>query len=128
MVLNKLLAPILLVLIFVFAYLLRTPQAPQEVIAQRLFHQMSRWSTASSQDTNPIIKVLHANYGVGFMMALQTISGDEELGRMVGLDNIRKVFDEVELIQSKATIELAKACPHITPEGDLAKYGSEGVQ
>ncbi len=124
---NKLLAPILLVLIFVFAYLLRTPQAPQEVIAQRLFHQMSRWSTASKQDTNPIIKVLHANYGVGFMMALQTISGDEELGRMVGVDDIRKLFDEVQLIQSKATIELAKECPHITPDTDLAKYGSEGA-
>ena len=94
-------------------------------IAKKIFHQMSRWSTASTQDENPIIKVLHANYGVGFMMALQSIASDEALERGLGVVNIRKLFSEVENIQHKATIELVKSCPNVAPTSILAKYGSE---
>lgn len=117
---------ILLIIVALSSY--RKPNIVSEPeIVKKIFHQMSRWSTASTQDENPIVKVLHANYGVGFMMALQSITSDEALERILGVNNIRKLFSEVESIQHKATVELVKKCPIVAPSTILAKYGSEGI-
>src|SRR5207237_6958 len=37
---------------------------------QILTRQAARWSTAASQDNNPLIAVLHANYGAGYLWAI----------------------------------------------------------
>ncbi len=97
----------------------------KEEIAKKLFHQMARWSTAATQDQNHIIRVLHANYGVGYMMALQTVAGDEELSRIVGVQDIRKLFDRVQAIQNEATLRLVSECPELAPQEELAKWGGE---
>ena len=97
----------------------------EKAMIQTLFHQMSRWSTASTQDRNPMIRVLHANYGVGYMMALQAIAPEERIASVVGVPNIRELFAEVQKIQNEATIALARTCPAIVPQTPLAKYGSE---
>ncbi len=86
---------------------------------------MARWSTAATQDENPMIAVLHANYGVGYMMALQSIASDDELERMLGVSNLRALFREVERAQHEATVKMATACPAAAPKNVLARYGSE---
>jgi hypothetical protein len=121
-------AVLLVLLIIVALTSYRKPYTVSEPeIVKKIFHQMSRWSTASTQDVNPIVKVLHANYGVGFMMALQSITSDEALEKILEVNNIRGLFSEVENIQHKATIELVKKCPVVAPTTMLAKYDSEGI-
>ncbi len=117
----------LLLLVFVAIVLALTvrPCASQAEIARSLFLQMSRWSTAATQDENPVIAVLHANYGVGYMMALQSIAGNEELERMIGVSDLRSLFREVERIQHDATRKLVRTCPGVAPKSVLAKYGAE---
>lgn len=97
------------------------------LIADKLFKQMARWTTAAEQDTNPIIAVLHANYGAGFMMALREIAGDEELGRMLGVRNIRAVFQNVQKVQTDKTLRLVAVCPASAPATPLAAYAGESV-
>lgn len=88
---------------------------------------MARWSTAATQDENPVIAVLHANYGVGYMMVLKDIESDEALERILNIQDIRSVFDEVQKIQNKATLNLASHCKNIYPNTLLAKYGSVSI-
>lgn len=99
----------------------------KEEIVKKLFHQMARWSTAATQDQNHVIRVLHANYGVGYMMALQSVTSDEDIGRIVGVEDIRAVFDRVTAIQNEATLRLISECPEIAPTEELAKYGGEAL-
>jgi hypothetical protein len=103
---------------------IKEEQTTINTIAPRIFHQMARWSTAASQDKNPVIAVLHANYGVGYMMVLKDLASDEDLERMLGVENIRKVFDEVQKIQNNVTLNLANHCTNIFPDTFLANYGS----
>jgi hypothetical protein len=101
------------------------PYESEQKIANALFLQMSRWSTAATQDANPIIAVLHANYGVGYMMSLQTIAADEKLERWLGVMDLRSLFREVERIQHEATRRLVQSCPGVAPTSMLAQYGAE---
>ena len=36
-----------------------------------LIRQAARWSVAAQQDESPIIALLHANYGAGYLWALK---------------------------------------------------------
>lgn len=121
-----LLGILLLIILSLFAMLfnMKEEQTTIQTIAPRIFHQMARWSTAASQDENPVIAVLHANYGVGYMMVLRDLASDEELERILGVENIRRIFDEVQKIQNKATLNLANHCKDIFPDTFLARYGS----
>jgi len=74
-----------------------------------------------------MIAVLHANYGVGYMMSLQSIASDDELERMLGVSDLRGIFKEVERAQHTATIKMATTCPGIAPKSPLAVYGSESA-
>ena len=44
--------------------ILNCPETIKRII-NILTRQTARWSTASSQDKSPLVRVLHANYGVG---------------------------------------------------------------
>jgi hypothetical protein len=116
---------LLLVMVSVVLAAAIKPCATSTEVAHSLFHQMARWSTAATQDENPMIAVLHANYGVGYMMALQSIASDDELERMLGVSNLRALFREVERAQHEATVKMATACPAAAPKNVLARYGSE---
>jgi hypothetical protein len=118
---------LVLVLVAVVLATLVRPCASQTQIAQSLFHQMARWSTAATQDENPMIAVLHANYGVGYMMSLQSIAAEDELERMLGVSDLRGIFKEVERVQHAATVKMAATCPAIAPTSPLAVYGSESA-
>ncbi len=74
-----------------------------------------------------MVAVLHANYGVGYMMSLQSIAADDELERMLGVSDLRSIFREVERVQHEATIKMASTCPAVAPTSPLAVYGSEAA-
>lgn len=117
--------PVVIVGLVALLGLILRPATSEQRVAHVLFIQMSRWSTAATQDENPVIAVLHANYGVGYMMALREIAGDEELERWLGISDLRHLFREVERVQHEATRRLAATCPDVAPKNILAKYGAE---
>lgn len=115
---------LLLVLGFAWLFIQRLGTGT-ETIVRDLFHQMARWSTAATQDNNPAIANLHANYGVGYMMALRSAARDEEIERIVGVADVRPIFQEVTNIQNAALLTLVRSCPGIAPTSPLAHYGSQ---
>jgi hypothetical protein len=79
-----------------------------------LTRQASRWTIASEQDKEPIIAVLHANYGAGYLLAIKDIIETDKFKIITGLD-----FTEFEKnivnVQDKATKNLIKKCKSLMP-------------
>lgn len=94
----------------------------------KLFMKESRnWSLASTQDETPIIAVLHANYGAGYLWALKKLATGEQIKNATGID-ILKFEKEIITIQDNANMKLAKVCPKFSPnkKSYLSKIGKEG--
>ena len=86
------------------------PQTMKRII-NILVRQCARWSTASGQDKSPIVSVLHANYGVGYLNALKDIATEEQIKKYTNI-NLQKFTTEVLNQQDKATMYTAKECPN----------------
>lgn len=82
-----------------------------------LVRQAARWATAAKQDMNPMIAVLHANYGAGYLWALQDIATHGEIERAAGIKwkEFRKAILDA---QDAAAQKLAKTCPGYAPKDD----------
>lgn len=92
-----------------------------------LARQSARYATAADQDENPMIAVLHANYGTGYLWALGDIGGREEFEKATGL-NYTKFRDEVVAAQERATKKAILACPKFAPKSTyLTAVAGEGV-
>lgn len=84
-----------------------------------LLRQAARWSAAAQQDESPIIALLHANYGAGYLWALKDIASDDEIKFATGVDRI--VFEgKITAIQDAATKKVTAACPKFV--GKLDRY------
>lgn len=82
-----------------------------------LFRQCARWSTAATQDTNPIIANLHANYAAGYLWALSDLYTPEQITKITravtGID-YATFKSEIQKNQDITTQQLVKACPKFT--------------
>lgn len=97
-----------------------------DVPIQIMVRQAARWSTAADQDESPMIAVLHANYGAGYLWALKDIAKDDQIEGAAGID-IKKFTYEIVSAQDRATKKMAKLCPKYAPkESYLTKIGGEG--
>jgi hypothetical protein len=97
-----------------------------EVPIKVLVRQAARWSTAADQDESPMVAVLHANYGAGYLWALKDIARDEEIEEVANID-IKKFILEVTQAQDRATKKMAKICPKYAPDRTyLTRIGGEG--
>ena len=95
-------------------------------IISTLVRQASRWSTAAEQDESPLIAVLHANYGAGYLWALKDIATDYQIEKATGI-NLLKFENEIMKIQDDATKKMASICKDYAPESSyLTKLGGEG--
>ena len=54
-----------------------------------LLRQTARWATAAKQDENPLIAVLHSNYGAGYLWALKDIATGEQIKAASNVDNCK---------------------------------------
>lgn len=79
-------------------------------IIRGLVRQTARWSTASIQDKSPLIALLHANYGTGYLSALRDIATSEQIKNATGVDII-KFSKHIIGIQDTATKKVIKICP-----------------
>ena len=105
---------IILLVFLSLMYAFRPQKASFNKIVQIMVTQASRWSIASLSDKNPFISNLHANYGVGYLMAMRSFASDSEIKAATGVDII-KFENEVVNAQRKASQKLMKTCPGIIP-------------
>ncbi len=98
-----------------------------QTIIEKLVRQSARWSTASAQDESPLIAVLHANYGAGYLWALKDIASDSDIETATGV-NAKKLESEIVKVQDDATKKMIRACPEFAPDSTyLTKLGGEGT-
>ena len=92
----------------------------------KLTRQTARWATAASQDENPVIAVLHANYAAGYLWALKDIATDKEIENASNIE-MKKFQKNVVDTQDKVNKKLVKLCPNFikTDNPYLAKIGGE---
>lgn len=88
-------------------------------IIQKLMRQASRWAIAGEQDKSPIISVLHANYGAGYLWAIKDIATNDEVFNATGI-NMNEFENKVLKIQDATTRNVVKSCPEF--KGDLDNY------
>ena len=80
-----------------------------------LVKQTARWSLAAGQDVNPVVAMLHANYGVGYWSALRSLATMETIGRVAKLDPV--AFEKrIMNAQAEATRRLIQQCPRVAPK------------
>src|SRR3989337_2812563 len=87
---------------------------PIEEMIKTLMRQAARWSTAAEQDENPMIAVLHANYGAGYLWAITEIITQDQFKRITGLD-YNKFKGQITRVQDKATRKMIAVCPNFGP-------------
>ena len=86
---------------------------------QKLVRQASRWSLAASQDESPIIALLHANYGAGYLWALKDIATDTEIINATDIQDIKSFEKKIIDVQDDATKKVSKICPEFKSELDI---------
>jgi hypothetical protein len=97
----------------------------KEKIIKTLIRQGARWATAAEQDKVPMVAVLHANYGAGYLWALKDIMSQKDIEKSADID-LMKYESTILEIQDKATKNMAKLCPqYAPPETYLTKLGGE---
>ena len=89
--------------------------------------EATNWSLAATQDETPIIAVLHANYGAGYLWALKDIATGEQIKNATGID-ILEFEKEIVKVQDEVTMKAVKACPNFAPnkKSYLSKIAKEG--
>lgn len=81
---------------------------------QILLRQSARWAVASEQDKNPMIAVLHANYGAGYLWALNEIATSKEIESATGIDFLQ-FKQKVTAVQDMANRKMIESCPGFGP-------------
>lgn len=113
------------VLVAVLILLLICKPRPVDDSVRTLARQAARWSVAAAQDRNPMIAVLHANYGAGYLWAINDIVTSSEFERMTGHDYV-KFRDSIVSVQDMATKKAVSVCPQFGPERSfLTKVSGE---
>ena len=96
-------------------------------VIEKLARQAARWSTAAKQDLSPLIAVLHANYGAGYLWALKDIATPQQIQAATNI-NINKFTDEIIKTQDDATRKMIQICPQYAPERTyLSQIGGENI-
>jgi hypothetical protein len=75
-----------------------------------LVRQTARWSLASEQDKSPLITLLHANYGAGYLSALSNLFSKEEIEKATNID-YPLLKSKVLKAQDTATKQMTGICP-----------------
>ena len=117
---------LLLVLVFI-VFRTNNSSAPLGKQIRILYRQTARFAVASTQDDSPIFKTLHANYAMGYLMALKDLATTEEFARATG-DNLMSFERKIAAIQDASTVNLVGDCPALIPEEDPALLRAMYIQ
>ena len=72
-------------IILLLTYIPPRPKVSKESMIT-LIRQAARWAAAAQQDKSPMIALLHANYGAGYLWALKDIASDQDIYNNTGID------------------------------------------
>ena len=109
---------VLVILLVVLVFLVfRESSTDNEKQIRILYRQTARYAVASLQDDSAVIKTLHANYAMGYLMALKDLATTEQFARATG-DNLLSFERKIAAIQDASTVNLVGDCPDLIPDVD----------
>lgn len=113
-----LIAVAVVAVLIVFVMMTRTSYATGDVeLIRTLYRQSARYAVASIQDDAEVIQMLHANYAMGYLLALKDVASTEDFKRATGEDLIS--FErKIAQIQDAATTRIIKDRPDLRPLED----------
>jgi len=82
-----------------------------------LYRQSARYVVASLQDESEVIRVLHANYAMGYLLAIKDVTNDMEFEQITG-ERLVEFEDKVVAAQDVATKLLIQQRPDLMPLKD----------
>jgi hypothetical protein len=77
-----------------------------------LYRQCARWALASTQDESEMIANLHANYAMGYLMAIKDIVSCKEFQKITKQD-LYAFEDRIVKVQDMAAKKLVQTCPDL---------------
>jgi nitrogen fixation-related uncharacterized protein len=108
---------VLVVVVVLFFLWSRQDTKVDDQAIRTLYRQAARYMVASLQDESEVIQVLHANYAMGYIMALRDIATDTDFTRVTGED--LDVFEhKIAVAQDVATKRLVRTRPDLVPLED----------
>jgi hypothetical protein len=109
---------VLIILLFVLVFLVfRESSSDNDKQIRILYRQTARYAVASLQDDSAVIKTLHANYAMGYLMALKDLTTTDQFARATG-DNLLSFERKIAAIQDASTVNLVGDCPDLIPDVD----------
>jgi hypothetical protein len=86
---------------------------------QAILNSAAEWGTASQQDGNPVMKMLHASYALAYLHIARNLASDATIERVcsVRMDEFMRML---EATQSAGIQALTTVCPAVAPTGILA--------
>jgi len=106
-----------LLLVLVFVVVFRPMSSDSDKQIRILYRQTARYAVASLQDDSAVIKTLHANYAMGYLMALKDLATTDQFARATG-DNLLSFERKIAAIQDASTVNLVGDCPDLIPDVD----------
>lgn len=102
----------------VIIFMTRTSYATgDDELVRTLYRQAARYAVASIQDDAEVIQMLHANYAMGYLLALKDVASTEDFKRATGED-LNAFERKIAEIQDAATTRIIKDRPDLRPLDD----------
>lgn len=79
----------------------------------------TRWATLALQDSNPVVALMHACYGMAYLRAARRLASDAELERVHMVDP-RALEKTLEDLERTMLAKLNAAAPGILPQNETA--------
>lgn len=76
---------------------------------ERLVAQAARWAVAAKQDEAPLVALMHANYGAGYLWGARDLA-------VVWPPEYQRLEAEIVGIQRAATMRALRECPALLPQ------------
>ncbi len=92
--------------------------ASMDDIIKILTRQCARWLIAAHQDASPMIAVLHAQYGMGYLWAIKDIATTDQFKRATGL-HMPEFERRATVIQDIITKKTVAVCPKFAGDIDI---------
>jgi len=109
---------VVVVVVVLVIFMSRTSYATgDDALVRTLYRQAARYAVASIQDDAEVIQMLHANYAMGYLLALKDVASTEDFKRATGED-LNAFERKIAQIQDDATTRLIKDRPDLRPLED----------
>jgi hypothetical protein len=95
------------------------PKVSKELVT--LVKTAARWSAVSEQDSNHMLKLLHATYASAYINAARALASDADLER-VSKVRIDELYSQVSAQQQAAIQKVGALAPSLMPEGANVLY------